>query len=107
MKWEEGLQSGGKRHMSVFADMAPRQQTLADQPYLAVELHTERNGNLLPESIALKQVIPVWWQCPKGHEYKMTPWLRAFGGLGCPICANKHQHVALATQTQERGTRKT
>lgn len=31
----------------------------------------------------------VWWKCPLGHAYDLSPYVRAFGKQNCPVCSGK------------------
>ena len=31
----------------------------------------------------------MWWQCPRGHEYKAVVSSRSSANSGCPYCANR------------------
>lgn len=57
-------------------------------PEIAVEWNFEKNGSLLPSSVAPRSNKNVWWICRNGHEYKSVVNNRA-NGNGCPYCAGK------------------
>lgn len=62
-------------------------------PLLAKEWHPTKNGKLTPQQISRGSGKLVWWQCPIGHTYKMTPNARTSRGVyrGCPICSSGSQ----------------
>lgn len=57
-------------------------------PFLCKEWDVTRNGHLMPQRLAPKSNLKVWWICPVGHEYAARIASRA-NGSGCPICDNK------------------
>lgn len=61
-------------------------------PELAKEWHPTKNGDLTPQDVSKGTTKKVWWQCEKGHEWKVSPNQRT-GGRGCPYCAGKQIHV--------------
>jgi len=58
-------------------------------PGLAVEWHTEKNGEFHPEDVRPKSNRKVWWQCSKGHEWQASVSSRA-SGTGCPYCYGRY-----------------
>lgn len=59
-----------------------------DFPELAAELHPTKNSDRALHKIGSGMRAPVWWVCPKGHEYQAWPSLRV-AGSGCPFCVGK------------------
>ncbi|MDZ5473275.1 zinc-ribbon domain-containing protein [Bacillus sp. 31A1R] len=43
-----------------------------DNPELAKQWNTERNGSLTPETIHAKSNKKVWWKCIEGHEWEAS-----------------------------------
>ena len=61
----------------------------SQNPSLASEWNTERNGDLVPEMITIRNGKKVWWKCKDcGHEWKTSVAHRS-EGKGCPICGRK------------------
>lgn len=54
-------------------------------PDIAAEWHPTKNGNVTPQQVSKGSVTMRWWQCPKGHEYRMKPNSRTTG-RNCPLC---------------------
>ena len=62
---------------------------LASQnPVLAAQWDTERNGTLTPQQVTLTSNRKAWWICEKGHSFQAVIASRA-NGSGCPYCTNK------------------
>lgn len=57
-------------------------------PTIAKQWHPTRNGKLLPEMLAAKSNMRVWWMCEKEHEWQAQPKDR-IAGYGCPYCSNQ------------------
>ncbi|MBK9521366.1 MAG: zinc-ribbon domain-containing protein [Rhodocyclaceae bacterium] len=66
-------------------------------PSLALEWHSEKNGDFRPEDVRPKSNRKIWWKCSKGHEWQATISSRA-SGCGCPYCygrfATKENNLA-------------
>lgn len=63
--------------------------TLADvHPDLAVQWHSEKNGNLAPDAVLPGSKQKVWWICEEGHEWQAQISSRSKGS-GCPVCLNR------------------
>ena len=58
----------------------------AQNPSLAQEWNTERNGNLTPEIVKAHSGKKVWWKCSRGHEWLASINVRNGKHSGCPIC---------------------
>ncbi len=56
-----------------------------NNPSLAVEWHSEKNGALLPTDVLPSSNKKVWWLCKKGHEWQAVIASRN-DGAGCPYC---------------------
>lgn len=62
------------------------------RPNLAKEWHPTKNGDLTPRDIMPGSGRKVWWLCPNGHEYQISPNHRTSGlGTNCPICNSGRQ----------------
>lgn len=61
---------------------------LDEDEALAVQWHTEKNGELLPGKVARGSIKKVWWRCELGHEWQMSILERSHGG-GCPVCQGR------------------
>ena len=57
-------------------------------PEIAQEWNTERNGDVLPNSIKPKCATKYWWKCSKGHEWSASPCSRVHMRSGCPYCSH-------------------
>lgn len=57
-------------------------------PRLAAEWHPTKNGALTPQEVTEKNGTKVWWQCSKGHEWKVAVYARS-NGNNCPVCGGK------------------
>ncbi len=55
-------------------------------PDLVSEWDYEKNGKLLPDSVAPFSNVRVWWKCSKGHEWKTSINARS-NGTKCPYCS--------------------
>ena len=69
--------------------MLPGFNDLASQnPVLAAQWDTERNGTLTPQQVTLTSNRKAWWICEKGHSFQAVIASRA-KGTGCPYCTNR------------------
>ena len=73
-------------------------QTL--NPSLAKEWHPTKNGTLTPKDVTRSSSKKVWWQCKKGHEWKIKINSRARSnsrkrGKGCPYCHSQASSIEL------------
>lgn len=59
-----------------------------NNPKLAKEWHSSKNGELTPREIAVNSNKRVWWRCDKLHEWQTSVSNRS-QGKGCPYCSNK------------------
>jgi hypothetical protein len=59
-------------------------------PGLAAQWHSTRNGTLTPEDVLPGTNKKVWWRCDKGHEWQAMIASRSAGN-GCPICNAESQ----------------
>jgi hypothetical protein len=55
---------------------------------LSEQWHPLKNGNLMMKDVSPNSHKKVWWQCKKGHEWKVAIAYRSKGS-GCPYCAGK------------------
>ena len=58
-------------------------------PLLAAQWHPTKNGKLTPDDIKENNTRPIWWVCPKGHEWQARTWHRTHQGNACPFCAGR------------------
>ncbi|WP_411194649.1 zinc-ribbon domain-containing protein [Rhodococcus jostii] len=65
-------------------------------PYLVVEWHPDRNGDLTADRVSYGTNKPIWWRCQKcGHEWLSAPRTRIRSTettssrriMGCPSCS--------------------
>jgi cytochrome c-type biogenesis protein CcmH/NrfF len=69
----------------------PKGKSLAeDNPVLAKQWHSTKNGDLTPFDFTNKSGVKVWWKCDKGddHEWFTRIAKRSNGGQ-CPICSGR------------------
>ena len=59
------------------------------RPDVAAQWHPTRNGSLMPDAVAMGTSTKVWWQCDKGHEWKVSVNNRTSSNTGCPYCSGK------------------
>lgn len=65
-----------------------KQRSLAHvYPELCKEWDYERNDPLMPEMVTAHSGCKVFWLCPQGHSYYMSPNTRAKLKHGCPECS--------------------
>ena len=72
----------GKLVLPGFNDLA------SQNPVLAAQWDTERNGTLTPQQVTLTSNRKAWWICEKGHSFQAVIASRA-NGTGCPYCTNR------------------
>ncbi|OLN25171.1 zinc-ribbon domain-containing protein [Desulfosporosinus metallidurans] len=60
----------------------------SNNPNLAMEWHSNKNGYLKPTMVSTRSNKKVWWRCEKGHEWECTVCKRQ-EGQGCPICSGR------------------
>lgn len=56
-------------------------------PELAKDWHPTKNGKLTPQNTGAGSIKSVWWQCVKGHEWRVKVVSRTFFKTGCPQCS--------------------
>ena len=61
------------------------------KPRLAREWHPTKNGRLTPFDVLPNSGKPIWWQCPAGHSWRMSPQNRCEGLRGCPYCPRRRK----------------
>lgn len=62
---------------------------LSQDPKLAKEWNAQKNGDLTPDMVTIRNGKSVWWKCPKcGHEWKTSVAHRS-EGKGCPVCGRQ------------------
>ena len=57
-------------------------------PVIAREWDHLKNGSLMPDEVTYRTGRLVWWQCGKGHSYRMSVYGR-WKGQGCPYCGGR------------------
>lgn len=60
-----------------------------DRQDLLEQWHTEKNGELSPNTITAGSSRKVWWRCAMGHEWQSSTYSRTTQGAGCPYCTGK------------------
>lgn len=81
-------------------------------PKLAEEWHPIKNGKLTPHNTGAGSPKKVWWQCVKGHEWRVKVVSRTFFKTGCPECSAEmrtsfqeqaiYHYMNLVTETKNR-----
>lgn len=57
--------------------------------YLLNEWDTERNGELLTQTVSYGSRKKVWWKCNLGHYWETAVYSRTEKQTGCPYCTRK------------------
>ena len=73
----------GKKVLPGFNDLE------TENPALAAEWDTIKNGSLKPSGVTPYSNRHVWWRCVKGHEYRAMIAARNVSNTGCPYCAGR------------------
>lgn len=68
------------------------------KPEIAEQWHPTKNGELTPEQITANSNKKVWWLCPRGHEYNVTPAKRKNPYTGCKHCSSE-RHTSFGEQS--------
>lgn len=73
--------------------------------------HKSKNGTLRSTDVIAGSAKEVWWQCPRGHEYRAVVYSQTKAdGNGCNVCLNRAvradncmraTHAALAAEFHE------
>ena len=80
-------------------------------PYLVVEWHPDRNGDLTADRVSYGTNKPIWWRCQKcGHEWLSAPRTRirsteTMGShriMGCPSCWKLSASTTMQTRANKR-----
>ena len=58
-------------------------------PSLAAQWHPTKNGAMKPTDLVPGSHTEIWWQCEKGHEWKVAPYHRVRSNTSCPYCSGK------------------
>ncbi len=67
--------------------LGSKRTSLSDvSPGLVAMWHADKNGALSPTTVDAAHTGPVWWRCPKGHDFERAPLLMA-RDTSCPVCA--------------------
>jgi hypothetical protein len=64
----------------------PTTSLAAQHPEIARQWHPTRNGPLTPADVKPFTQTAVWWQCPRGHEWRRAPARQMRHGT-CPFCS--------------------
>ena len=64
-------------------------------PYLALQLHPTRNGEITGENILAGSSDKLWWLCPVGDEYESRVSSRTRKGSGCPYCSGARARTGI------------
>lgn len=59
-----------------------------EYPDIADQWHPDKNGSVMPDSIAPHSGRVAWWLCERGHEWEAVINSRT-RGHGCPYCAGQ------------------
>ena len=73
----------GKQILPGFNDLA------SQNPMVAMQWDTEKNGTLTPWDVTVGSNRVVWWRCDKGHSFRAAVATRAMQGSDCPYCTNR------------------
>ena len=77
----------GRKVLVGYNDLATTHPTIASQ------WHPTKNGKLTPKMITHGSTKKIWWQCEKGHEWRVSPNARTNHEDGtltnCPICSSE------------------
>lgn len=78
-----------------------RKINLVDKyPNIAKQWNYKKNYPLVPENVAPKTNLKVWWICSKGHEWQSPILYRTSKNSECPICSSyklpKYAKISLA-----------
>ena len=69
--------------------LAPGQNDFAAKhPELIAEWDFSKN-RIDPSQIPPGYKGRVWWNCPQGHAYDLSPYIRTSGKQKCPVCSGK------------------
>jgi hypothetical protein len=68
------------------------------KPEIAQQWHPIKNGDLNPESVTAYSNKRVWWLCPRGHEYNVSPSARRNPYTGCRRCTSE-RHTSFGEQS--------
>ncbi len=72
----------GRRVLAGFNDLE------SQKPEISKEWHPTKNRKK-PSEYVVGSNLPVWWMCPKGHEWEAKISDRTYKGGGCPYCSGK------------------
>lgn len=64
-----------------------RNDLASQEPQLASEWHSEKNGTLKPNDVFVRSSQAVWWRCALGHEWSAK--IVARHKSNCPVCTNR------------------
>lgn len=74
--------------LSGYLEKRKKNSLVEKYPEIASQWNSAQNGALKPEMFFAASGEIVWWQCNKGHEWKMAINERTIGKNGCPYCSN-------------------
>lgn len=67
-----------------------RQSLSESHPELVSEWHPNKNLLHTPDSVTHGSNMKIWWLCPVGHSYEVSPKERTSKAKqGCPYCSNR------------------
>ena len=58
-------------------------------PDVLNEWDYKKNNDITPFNISYGSTKKVWWVCPKGHEYNISPAQKIRCKVICPVCSNQ------------------
>ena len=74
-------------------------------PEIAMEWHFVKNGDLTPRDVIAGSNKKYWFQCKKGHEWKVRLNHRTNDKSGCPICLGSKGEKFTAMVLEKLGFR--
>ena len=77
-----------RKYMSYFPSPFPEHSLAHSNPDLAGQWHPYKNYPLQPENFAPNSSQRVWWQCDKGHEWRVS--INNRQKRGCPYCSGRY-----------------
>ena len=85
-RWQDVLPLLTPDHLAQMRKKGARHSWLSSYPQLAREWHPTRNDGVDADSLSRGSGRKVWWQCAKGHEWKVAICTRTAQRTGCPYC---------------------
>lgn len=87
--WQARIEQRAKRGAGCPDCRRTRGLLAATHPRLIDQLHPTRNPGLDLATLRQWSHQPLWWICPKGHEWQASPRSRARAGSSCPACSRR------------------